>query len=80
MYIMTITILDKFNSSIHEMESRMYTKIFVSQDSNKLWKRLTLIKDSLGPFEEIEDYSICYVDENNIQDVVSIMWMKFLFY
>lgn len=73
MYIMTITILDKFNSSIHGIESRMYTKVFVSQDSNKLWERLPLIKDSLGLFEEIEDYSICYVDENNIQNVVSIM-------
>lgn len=51
----------------------MNTKVFVSQDLAKLWKRLALIKDSLGSFEEIEDYSIRYVDENNIQDVVSIM-------
>lgn len=73
MYIMRITILDKFNSSIHGVESQMNTKVFVSQDLAKLWKRLALIKDSLGSFEEIEDYSIRYVDENNIQDVVSIM-------
>ncbi|MGL6185686.1 MAG: hypothetical protein ACRC1T_09940 [Clostridium chrysemydis] len=73
MYMLVVTVIDKYDESILDGKAGISIRMFVSDSNEKLLKKYEEVEKNIGMFEEISDYDIFYIDNDNIaNDVVEV--------
>lgn len=73
MYMLVVTIIDKYDESVLDGKAGISIRMFVSDSNEKLLKKYEEVEKNIGMFEEISDYDIFYIDNDKIaNDVVEV--------